>query len=140
MYEGRTMIKRVFEVKWFKENGFFSEEGEYAMMHFKDGLNDLVNKDEMKEMSITQLQTLKSNVLKMVSDALSEEIGKKRAEAAKFAAMTDEQFLAYLDERHGEEFWPIVNGGLNREEEDRLPPAKIRELLEKGAARVKTKK
>lgn len=118
------MTKRVFEVKWFKENGFFSEEGTHAIMHFKDGLQDLVHKDEMKEMSVAQLQTLKSNLLKMVSDAISEEINKKSVVSAKFATMTDDEFVAYLDERHGKELWPITNGGLSREEEDRLPQSK----------------
>lgn len=134
------MTKRVFEVNWFKENGFFSEEGIHAMMHFKDGLQDLVHKDEMDEMSISQLQTLKANLLKMVSDAISEEILKKTTFATRLANMSDEDFYKYLNERHGEDSWPITNGGLSREEEDRLPPAKIRELLEKGAARVKAKK
>jgi hypothetical protein len=121
------MTKRVHEVKWFKENGFFSEDGDHAMMHFRDGLNDLMFKDEIHEMSVAQLQTLKSNLYKMVGDAISEALASKRALAAKFAAMSDKEFYAYLDDKHGD-FWPIVNGGLSREEEDRLPTSKLREL------------
>lgn len=125
------MTKRVLELNWFKENGFFSEEGEHAVLHFKDGLSDVLFKDEIKELTVSQLQTLKSNLLKKVSDAISEEIAKKKVRTDKFAAMTDEEFFSYLGDRYGEEFWPIVNGGLSREEEDRLPRSKIRELEKK---------
>ena len=131
------MTKRVFEMKWFNENGLFSKEGIHAMMHFKDGLQDLVHKDEIKELTISQLEILKSNLLKMVSDAISDEITKKRKVVAQLSDMTDAEFLSYLDARYGEEFWPIVNGGLSREEEDRIPPTKIRELLEKETVRIK---
>lgn len=132
-------VKRVSDVKWFKESGFFSEEGDHAMMHFKDGLNSIMFKDEMKEMTISQLQTLKSNMLKMVSDAITDQITKRRAFASRLSEMSDEDFYKYLDDKHGD-FWQVVNNGLTREEEDRISPAKIKELLEKGAARVKAKK
>jgi hypothetical protein len=134
------MIKRVTDVKWFKEAGTLTEDGMSGTMHFRSGLEDVMLRIEIKDMSTPQLQTLKSIMTKMVGDAVSDVITQKVQLGTKFQSMSDEDYYKYLDDRYGPEFWPIMNGGLSREEEDRLPQSKIKELLEKGAARVKESK
>lgn len=125
------MIKLVTEVKWFKENGSLSEEGKSGTMYFRSGLEEAMLRIEIKDMSISQLQLLKCIMMKMVGDTISDVIAQKTQLATKFQFISDEEYYKYLDDRYGAEFWPIMNGGLSREEEDRLPYSKIRELEKK---------
>jgi hypothetical protein len=113
------MIKR-HQTNWFKENGFFSEEGLKSIMHFSSGLQDLVNKEELSDLNINQLFTLKSNLQKMVGDALLEVITKKRLAMSALGQMTDEELFDHLNAKHGEGYWMEAKGMLSTEEADRV--------------------
>jgi len=104
---------------WFSETGFLSEEGHRGLLHFRAGLQDILNHDT-HEMTVVELQLLKANLQKMVSDEMSRLLINKQKRIDMLGKMTDQQFLAELDDRHGEGFWQITKGCLTPEEVDRL--------------------
>jgi hypothetical protein len=126
---------------WFSETGFLSEEGHRGLLHFRAGLQDILQHDT-QEMTVAELQLLKANLQKMVGDEMSHLLTNKQKRIDALGKMTDQQFLDELNDRHGEGFWQITKGSLSPEEETRLAAiskARINELLTQGADRIKGK-
>ena len=124
--------------KWFKENGFLSDDGKEALKDFQRALDEILISDEVEEMSQGELQTLQSNMAKMVGDTVSS-VFRSRAEVEAdkrnnpLWKLTNEEFYASLKAKYGDG-WQLV--GLTKEELNRCPPLsrkEIREALEKGA-------
>lgn len=109
--------------KWFRENGFLSDEGKEALKDFQSALNEVLSSFEVEDMTVSGLQTLQSNMSKMVGDAISNllqarlevEVDKQNNPLWK---LTDEEFYASLKEKYGER-WMLV--GLTKEELSRCP-------------------
>lgn len=60
--------------KYFKDNGFLSEEGEELVADFKSSLSAMLVDADMSQ---SELQTLGSNLSKLVGDAISNTIQAK---------------------------------------------------------------
>lgn len=60
--------------KMFKENGFFSEEGEKAMQPLYKGLKEVITSSAVREMSVQELRVLQANLASLVGNTLSNEI------------------------------------------------------------------
>ena len=58
----------------FKENGFFSEEGDKVLHSFHYGLNEIMSTVEVRNMSVQELRVLQANLAKLVGDAVSNAI------------------------------------------------------------------
>ncbi len=104
---------------WFQGNGFLSEEGKRMLIDFRDALDNILSKDEVREMTFAQVQTLGSNLHKMVGDAISDRISNRMQFANNLEKMTDEQFEAYLEAKYGN-IWRFIT--LNPEELARVRP------------------
>jgi hypothetical protein len=125
--------------KWFKGNGFLSDEGKEALKNFREAMEEILASEEVEEMKVSELQTLQSNMSKMVGDAVSNVLqAREEIEADKRSnplwKLTDEEFYASLKEKYGEK-WMLV--GLTKEEFARCPrPSRkqLREAWEQGAA------
>lgn len=118
--------------KWFQENGFLSEEGKRALIEVRDELENVLGQDEVREMSVQELQTLQCNLMKMVGDAMSQKIAYRQQISNEYAHLTDDQFYAYLQEKYGS-LWQFMS--LTPEELARIPPLSeedIKKALEQG--------
>ncbi len=112
--------------KFFKDNGFLSEEGEQLTGDFRSALTKLfARRDDVHKMSVSELQSLGANLAKMVGDAVSKQIQvlddkarNKAALARKLADMTDEQFYAFMTAKYGDR-WQLVS--ITDEELERCP-------------------
>jgi hypothetical protein len=58
----------------FKENGFFSKEGDKVLHSFHYGLNEIMSTAEVRNMSVQELRVLQANLAKLVGDAVSNAI------------------------------------------------------------------
>lgn len=92
---------------WFKDAGVLNEEGQRATIDFRSDLENLLAKDEVREMTFAELQTLGSNLHKLIGDAISNKISSRMQFANALEQMTDEQFVAYLRAKHGE-LWSVL--------------------------------
>lgn len=91
--------------KWFKGNGFLSEEGNRALLDFRYGLDSLMEKDELRTMSVGEIHVLQANLAKLVGDAISNHISRRMREAAALSAMSDKEFEKLLEDKYGA-IWP----------------------------------
>lgn len=117
---------------WFEGNGFLSEEGKRMLIDIRDNLDNLLSKDEVREMTFAEMQTLGSNLHKMIGDAISDRIASRMQFAAKLEAMTDEQFEAYLEVKYGN-VWRFIT--LAPEELARVRPLtdkQIKDAVDQG--------
>lgn len=117
---------------WFKEGGFLSEEGNRIVMDFRAALENIMSSDEVREMSFAEVQTLGSNLHKMVGDEVTNRISARLQFAKKLEEMSDEQFEAFLKAKHGS-VWQLVT--LLPEEIQRIRPLtdkQIEEAAERG--------
>jgi hypothetical protein len=118
--------------KWFKEGGFLNEEGKRVLIDFRSALDNILSKDEVREMTFSEVQTLGSNLHKMVGDAITDRISARMQFAKALEEMTDEQFEAYLKAKHGS-VWNLIT--LLPEELARVRPLtdkQIEDAIEKG--------
>lgn len=90
---------------WFKGNGFLSEEGMRALLDFRYGLDSFMEKDEVRNMTVGEVQALQANVAKMVGDAFSKHLARRFQEAKALSEMSDEEFVANLEDKYGK-IWP----------------------------------
>lgn len=91
--------------KWFRGNGFLTDEGERALTDFKYGLETVMSTDEVRNMTVAEVQTLQANLAKKVGDAVSNHLTRRLREAAALAEMSDGEFDAYLTDKYGK-IWP----------------------------------
>lgn len=112
--------------KMFKENGFLSEEGKKVLQPLHDELTELFSNPEVRNMSVSELRVLGANLAKAVGDLTSEAILARNQMSAKLAAMSDEQFEAYLKARYGEG-WMFQS--LTPEELERAPRLQTEEIM-----------
>lgn len=87
--------------KWFKGNGFMSEEGERALTDFKYGLEVVMSADDVRNMTVAEVQTLQANLAKKVGDAVSNHLARRLREANALAEMSDKELDAYLTDKYG---------------------------------------
>jgi hypothetical protein len=110
----------------FEDNGQLSEEGKRIFLDFNYGLGQILNSDQVLDMTETQLQTLGIHLLKMIGDTITNRIARKRQFDAKLQAMTDQQFEVYLKDKYSEH-WNI-----HSLEEEELRRAMIMETFVDG--------
>lgn len=91
--------------KWFKGNGFLTEEGERALIDFKYGLETVMSTDDVRNMTVAEVQTLQANLAKKVGDAVSHHLTRRLQEANALSEMTDKEVDAYLTDKYGK-IWP----------------------------------
>ncbi len=108
--------------KLFKENGFLSEEGERVFKELLDGKIATLLKQGNSE---NEIRLIGSLIQKRVGDAVSNAVQAKREIAAKFAAMNDKQFQAYLVAKYGDN-WMFQS--LTPDELDRCPKLQQQEI------------
>lgn len=87
--------------KWFKGNGFMSEEGNRALLDFRYGLDSVMEKDDVRNMTVAEVQTLQANLAKLVGDACSKHLARRIQEANALAEMSDKEVEAYLVDKYG---------------------------------------
>lgn len=90
---------------WFKGNGFLSEEGMRGLLDFRYGLETVMEKDEIRNMTVGEVQALQANVAKMVGDAFSKHLARRIQEANSLGKMSDKEFEKILIDKYGE-IWP----------------------------------
>lgn len=115
--------------KMFTENGFLSEEGERVFSEIIDSKISTILKQAKNDDELRILESLLKN---RIGEAVFNVMQAKREITAKFAAMTDEQFEAYLKAKYGEKHLFI---SLTPEELDRVPRLtreEVRGALSKG--------
>lgn len=105
--------------KWFKENGFLSDEGDKAFLEVKTELENLLDTDEVRDMTISELQTLGSCLAKLTADRIHDKIVHRQRMTSELETMTDDQFYAYLKDKYGEHVWQFCT--LSPEELARCP-------------------
>jgi hypothetical protein len=113
--------------KLFTGNGFLTKEGERFTSDFRYGLSQIMSSDEVADMSLGELQTLQSNLAKMVGDAISKRISHNLQLESQMNAMTDEQFYAHLQEKYGDNW---ILHSLEKEERARLPVPDMQKLAD----------
>lgn len=117
--------------KLFQGNGLLTEEGRNVFQTLQSVLDGVVS-DTCRNMSESEMLTVQAALAKMVGDTMSNAMQAKRDLKNKFAAMTNEQFEAYLKVKYGEK-WPLIS--LTQEELDRVPRLtrdEVDEALSKG--------
>jgi hypothetical protein len=90
---------------WFKGNGFLSEEGVRAILDFRYGLDSVMEKDDVRHMTVAEVQTLQANMAKLVGDAFSKHLARRIQEAKALAEMSDKEFEDSLEDKYGK-IWP----------------------------------
>lgn len=91
--------------KWFKGNGFLTEEGERALIDFNYALESIISHDDVRNMSMGELHTLQANLAKKVGDAVSNHISRRLREATTLSEMTDKEVDEFLTDKYGA-IWP----------------------------------
>ena len=86
---------------WFKGNGFLSEEGVRAIMDFRYGLDSIMEKDEVRNMTVAEVQTLQANLAKLVGEAFSKHLSRRVQEANALESMSDKEFEKSLEDKYG---------------------------------------
>src|SRR5574338_899647 len=103
--------------KLFDGNGFLSEEGKKTFEKVQETLSETIT-DVCRDMSESEMLTVQATLAKMVGDTMSWHMQSKRDLKNRFAAMSNEQFEAYLKSKYGAR-WHLVS--LTKEELDRVP-------------------
>lgn len=118
--------------KFYKENGFLSEEGKQLLAPVAEALSKVFSSLDVREMSESQLRILGSSLQHLVGEATSNVIQNKNEITRRFESMTDEQFEAFLKVKYGDK-WMLVS--LTPEEFARIRPIsreEIEKALEEG--------
>lgn len=113
--------------KLFKSNGSLTEEGERLTSDFRYGLSQIMQSDEVSEMSDDELRALQTNLAKMVSDSISKRLSHNLRLTNKLNAMTDKEFYSHLQEKYGDN-WILYS--LEKEERARLPISDLQKMLD----------
>jgi len=108
---------------WFKGNGFLSEEGERALIDFSYGLDSVVSTDDVRNMTVAEVQTLQANMAKKVGEAFSNHLARRMREANILNSMSDKEVNKFLTEKYGA-IWPELT--LSPEEHIRVHSIKKR--------------
>lgn len=91
--------------KYLKENGFLSDEGKKLVEMFEKGLSAALNHQDLEHVNSAEIQTLGSNLMKMVADAVSQRVQVARKwENNPFYNMSDEKFKEYLSIKYNSPF------------------------------------
>lgn len=109
--------------KWFKGNGFLSEDGERNLLDFRDALANIISTDDVRNMSVAEVHTLQANLAKQVGDAVSKHLSRRIQEAKALDEMSDKEVDAYLVDKYGQ-IWPQLT--LSPEERIRVQSFKKR--------------
>lgn len=104
--------------KFFKDNSYLSDEGKQILKPLSEALEKVFGTQDIKDMSVQEMNVLGSNMAKMVGDFVFEKTRAKNDLTRKFNEMNDPQFEAYLKAKYGE-MWMLTS--LTTEELDRLP-------------------
>lgn len=113
--------------KLFQENGFLNKDGERAVFLLKNKLEDILDHDDVRNMSVQELYVLQSNLMKLVADAMSNKIANRQKITNEYAHMTDDEFYAYLKDKYGD-LWQFMS--LTPEEISRIPLIFEEEIME----------
>lgn len=116
--------------KFFKDNAYLSEEGKQMLKPLVEALEKIFGTQDVKDMDVLEMNTLGSNMAKIVGDFVFETIRAKNDLTRKFNEMSDEQFEAYLKVKYGD-MHALVS--LTKEELARVPRL-TKEQLEKALA------
>jgi hypothetical protein len=117
----------------FNGNGVLTEEGKTLLLEFNTALDNLLGSDHVMDMTENDLQLLGSHLSSVVGNVISKRIGTKLQTKGQFAAMTDDEFYAYLEIKYGQ-LWKFLS--LTNEEYHRVPrltDEEIKKALEEGA-------
>lgn len=90
---------------WFKGNGFLSEEGVRAILDFRYGLDTVMEKDDVRNMTVGEVQALQANLAKLVGDAFSKHLARRIQETKALEGMSDKEFEKLLVDKYGD-IWP----------------------------------
>lgn len=103
--------------KFFKGNGFLTEEGERFLMEFNYALENIATSDDLRNMTVGEVHTLQANLAKKVGDAISKHLARRLQEANLLAEMSDKEVDKYLTDKYGK-IWPELT--LTLEEQVRV--------------------
>lgn len=98
--------------------GLLTSEGEQFVSDFRYGLTQIMESDEVREMSSEELNTLQYNLTLLVSNAINKMADHNKQFVNELNAMTDKEFYAHLEEKYGSN-WILYS--LEKEERERLP-------------------
>lgn len=118
--------------KYFKDNAQLTDEGKQVLKPLSEALEQIFGTQTVKDMSVQEIETLASNMAKMVADFVFDKKIVKNEIVKKFNEMTDEQFEAYLKAKYGPQYMLV---GLTKEELDRVPPLSkedLKKAMEEG--------
>jgi hypothetical protein len=115
--------------KYFTGNGLLTDKGKHLLLWFNQQLDDLMESDAVHFMSEAELRTLGATLTKAVGEGVSKHIADKLQQAAFLQAMTDEEFMAYMQQRYTNN-WKLVS--LEPEEYVRFPRAILERLVADG--------
>jgi hypothetical protein len=94
--------------KWFKGNGFLSEEGERALLEFNTALENVITHDSVRYMSMGEIYSLQANLAKKVGDAVSAITARRLQEEKNLSELSDQEFESLLVEKYGN-IWPHLS-------------------------------
>lgn len=103
--------------KLFK-NGPLTLAGRQFVSDFHYSLTQIMESDEVREMSIEELNTLQYHLTLLVSNAINKMVDHNKKFIDELNAMTDKEFYDHLEEKYGSN-WILYS--LEKEERERLP-------------------
>lgn len=103
--------------KLFK-NGLLTPKGKEFVSDFRYGLTQIMESDEVREMSSEELNTLQYNLTLLVSNAINKMVDHNKQFISELNAMTDKEFYTHLEEKYGSNW---ILHSLEKEERERLP-------------------
>lgn len=113
--------------KLFLENGLLSPEGEKLASGVRCAITDMMESDDLKDLSEAELRALQSNLAKMVGDAFGKYIARNIQFINRLNAMTNEEFYSHLKDKYGDNW---ILHSLEKEERARLPHADLQRLAD----------
>jgi hypothetical protein len=113
----------------FKENGSLTEEGERFIIDFQYGLSQIMESDEVQEMSDDQLRTLQSNLMKMIGRVFTIKMSRNLQFLNDLFTLTDEQFYAHLKDKYGDNW---IFHSLEKEERERIPLPDLQKIADES--------
>ncbi len=112
--------------KLIDDAGFLNEAGKKATNNFKNVVKDLLNSNEVKNLSPMELKIFGGTLIKIIGDLICDKTSKEEIKENKFSSMTNEEFDFYLKNKYGSGWQFVV---LEEDELKRLPPINQKEFF-----------
>ena len=112
--------------KFFDESGQLTALARRMMLDLTSGLNQLMDYDEVAEMTENELRLLGTHLASLMANTISKKIARKLQRTKVFSEMDDVQFEEFLQEKYGS-VWRLVP--LTPEEYARCPNIKFEQVV-----------